>query len=264
MTLRILHFSDIHFGGENVRALAAAQAYARSAPFDLLVISGDLTQTGSKPQFAAARSWIAGLPLPVMALPGNHDTPWLGLIQRVFAPFGRFERSIGPAAECSFENEKLAVRAFNSARGWQLRMNWSKGSVSRGQAERAARALEAAQVGALRIATCHHPLLEAQGEPMTALVHGGRRAAEILVKAGADIILTGHLHAPFVEALPFGDNQTFAVGAGTLSLRQRGVPPGFNVLEVAGDQLTVKALGWVDPELTTQNTWVVKLRARMC
>ena len=143
-------------------------------------------------------------------------------------------------------------------------MNWSKGAVSRRQAERAGRVLEAAPDDALRIATCHHPLLEAKGEPMTALVHGGRPAVERLVRAGADIILTGHLHQPFVEALPFGDHQTFAVGAGTLSLRERGTPPGFNVLEVAGDQLTVKALGWVDPELITQQTWIVKLRARKC
>ena len=142
-----------------MRALAAARAYALAEPFDLLVISGDLTQTGSKPQFAAASAWIAALPAPVMALPGNHDTPWLGLAQRVFDPFGRFARSIGPAAETAFQNQKMVVRAFNSARGWQLRMNWSKGAVSRRQAERAGWVLEAAPDDALRIATCHHPLL---------------------------------------------------------------------------------------------------------
>ena len=106
MALRILHLSDIHFGGENVRALAAARAYALAEPFDLLVISGDLTQTGSKPQFAAASAWIAALPAPVMALPGNHDTPWLGLAQRVFDPFGRF----------SDRSDRLRKRRFRTKR----------------------------------------------------------------------------------------------------------------------------------------------------
>ena len=41
---RILHMSDIHFGAENTMAVAAATDYARGHPFDLLVISGDLTQ----------------------------------------------------------------------------------------------------------------------------------------------------------------------------------------------------------------------------
>lgn len=262
MNLRLLHLSDIHFGGENVGALAAATAYARATPFDLMVISGDLTQFGSQAEFTSAAAWLATLPGPHLSLPGNHDTPWFGLVQRVFDPFGRFERSIGPADGRAFQGPSLVVRAFNSARGWQIRLNWSKGDVSRRQIERAAAGLMAAPPGALRIATCHHPLIEVRGEPITARVRGGHDAARRLVSAAADIVMTGHLHTPFVEALPYGDQRTYVVGAGTLSLRLRGVPPGFNVLDIAGDQLTVTALGWTGQDLHAQQTWTVTLRPR--
>lgn len=262
MNLRLLHLSDIHFGGENVGALAAATAYARATPFDLMVISGDLTQFGSQAEFNSAAAWLAAMPGAHLTLPGNHDTPWFGLVQRVFDPFGRFERAIGPADEGAFQDTSMVVRAFNSARGWQIRLNWSKGAVSRRQIDRAAAGLEAADPGALRIAACHHPLIEARGEPITARVRGGHAAARRLVSADADIVMTGHLHTPFVEALPYGDERTYLVGAGTLSLRLRGVPPGFNVLDIAGDQLTVTALGWTGHDLDVQKVWRVKLRPR--
>jgi 3',5'-cyclic AMP phosphodiesterase CpdA len=257
-----LHLSDIHFGGENVGALAAATAYARATPFDLMVISGDLTQFGSRAEFTAAAAWLATLPGPHLTLPGNHDTPWFGLVQRIFDPFGRFERSIGPVDEGEFRGPSMVVRAFNSARGWQIRLNWSKGAVSRRQIDRAAAGLRASPPGALRIAACHHPLVEVRGEPITARVRGGHAAARGLAAAGADIVMAGHLHTPFVEALPYGDQRTYVVGAGTLSLRLRGVPPGFNVLDVAGDRLTVTALGWNGQDLHVGQTWEVPLRPR--
>jgi 3',5'-cyclic AMP phosphodiesterase CpdA len=262
LNLRLLHLSDIHFGGENVEALGAATAFAQANPFDLMVISGDVTQLGAPAEFAAAAAWLTRLPGPHLTLPGNHDTPWFGLVERVRDPFGHFERAIGPAAERAFQGPSLAVRAFNSARGWQIRLNWSKGAVSRRQAERAATALEAAPDGAVRIAACHHPLIEARGEPITARVRGGHAAARRLVAAATDIVLTGHLHTAFVEALPFGDGRTYAVGAGTLSLRLRGQPPGFNLLEVTGDTLAVTAMAWTGRDLIAQQTWEVGLRPR--
>lgn len=262
MSLRLLHLSDIHFGGENREAVEAATAFALATPYDLMVVSGDLTQYGAPAEFASAAVWLEGIPGPKLVMPGNHDTPWFGLMERLADPFGGFRRAIGPARESAFDSPALAVRAFNSARGWQIRLNWSKGEVSRGQADRAALGLESAPLGAVRIAACHHPLLEAHGGAMTAKVRGGRRAARILARAGADIILTGHVHVPFVEPLPFGDERTYAVGAGTLSLRERGVLPGFNLIEIAGEQLTVTALGWTGRALQVEKTWGETLRPR--
>ena len=51
---RLLHMTDIHFGAENTLAAAAAVDFARTQPFDLLVLSGDLTQDGHPIEFEAA------------------------------------------------------------------------------------------------------------------------------------------------------------------------------------------------------------------
>ena len=58
-------------------------------------------------------------------------------------------------------------------------------------------------------------------------------------------MLSGHIHAPFTWPYPFGDGKTYAVGAGTLSVRERGgVPPSFNVVEIEGAAIRIAALGW--------------------
>jgi hypothetical protein len=44
------------------------------------------------------------------------------------------------------------------------------------------------------------------------------------------MVLTGHLHRPFAEPLPVGDRQTWSIGSGTLSHRQRGAPASFTTL----------------------------------
>lgn len=259
MALRLIQLSDIHFGFEDKAALEAAAAYARETPFDLLVISGDITQLGAPPEFAAAAAWLASLPGPKLATPGNHDTPWAGIGERIIAPWSRYDRTISPLVEQHFAAPGLRVRSINSARGWQVRLNWSKGHVSRVQAARAAEALSTAPEQR-KVVVVHHPLLEVPGGPMTGRVRGGEHAAERLVLAGADLILSGHVHTPFVQALPYGDHRTFAVGAGTLSQRLRGEPPGFNVIDINEEDLMVSAMAWDGAELKLAHAWEVKLR----
>lgn len=260
MTVRLLHMSDTHFGHENASAIEATAAYAAATAFDLLVVSGDITQNGDRDEFRSAAAWLATLPGPQLSTPGNHDTPWLGLIERMAMPFARYARAIGPPREASFDAPGLSARAINSARGWQIRLNWSKGEISRKQAEAVSRRLEAAPADALRVLVCHHPLVEVKGAPMTARVRGGRFAAKRFAEACIDMVLTGHLHAPFVQALPFFDERTYAIGAATLSLRERGSAPGFNVIEIDGDRMTVTAMTWDGRVLDGQRAWVVPLR----
>jgi 3',5'-cyclic AMP phosphodiesterase CpdA len=262
MPVRLLHMSDIHFGYENASAIEAAADYAAATPFDLLAVSGDITQYGKFNEFRSAAAWLASIPGPHLSTPGNHDTPWLGLFERMVMPFARYARTIGPPREASFEAPGLSVRAINSARGWQVRLNWSKGEISRKQAESASRRLEAAAPGDVRVLVCHHPLVEVQDAPMTARVRGGRFAAKRFAQANIDAVLTGHLHAPFVQVLPFDDERTYAIGASTLSLRERGATPGFNVIEIDGDQMAVNAMAWDGRILNVQRAWVVPLRPR--
>jgi 3',5'-cyclic AMP phosphodiesterase CpdA len=261
MPLRLIHLTDIHFGSEDTAAVTAAAEFVRATPFDLLVATGDMTQWGRHEEFAAAKAWLASLPGPQIATPGNHDTPWFGLFERVTAPFERYRRAIGPT-ETTRLIPGLAVSTVNSARGWQVRWNWSKGAVSRPQIARAIRHLRPATPDRVRIVVCHHPLVEIPGEPITSRVRGGARAARTLASAGVDLVVSGHLHKPFVYALPFGDGLTYAIGAGTLSLRARGAPPGFNIIEIDGQRLSVVTMAWTGQRLEVERSWEVPLRPR--
>ena len=51
MKVRFAHLSDIHFGGENVAAVAGAAERIKAGGFDLTIVSGDLTRFAEKPEF---------------------------------------------------------------------------------------------------------------------------------------------------------------------------------------------------------------------
>ena len=195
---RILQFSDIHFGCEHRRAIAAALDYAHTTPAGLTLITGDVTQRGHPEEFRAAGAWIQAMPDPTFVVVGNHDVPYWDAMARLFWPWRAFETTIGhPAHDHQFLDAALMVRGVTTARGWQARLNWSKGVIDLDQTRRAAEALRQAPIGALRVLACHHPLIEMRGAPMTGEVRRGETAAHIFAEAGVDLIMTGHVHVPF-------------------------------------------------------------------
>ena len=261
---RILHFSDIHFGREHVAAVEGALQRATDAPPDLVLITGDVTQQGYRREFEACARWIERLPEPVFVIIGNHDVPYWDPIARMFWPWRRFERIIGhPAHDHEHRGPGVMVRGVATARGWQARANWSKGVIDLDQTRRAAEALRAAPEGDLRILACHHPLIEMIGTPMTGDVKRGREAAQIFADAGVDLIVTGHVHVPFALPITIGDHCSYAVGCGTLSVRERGAPPGFNCIEWDDEAVHVTALGWAGSHFEPQRTWHLDRRRRI-
>lgn len=258
--IRLAHLSDVHFGGENAAAVAAAREHVNAGGFDLVVVSGDLTRYGEPAEFAAAVDWLEGLGGPRLVTPGNHDSPYFAVPERLFAPFRRFEASLGPAREQIHLAPGLAVRGINTARGAQPRLNWSKGQIAPEQVTDALDWFAAAPEDSARIVVCHHPLTEMIGGPMTARVWGGAAAARTFAEAGVDLVLSGHIHAPFVWAYPHADGRTYAVGASTLSVRERGVPAGFNVLEIERAAIRVAALAWTGSHYEPYRTWSLDRR----
>lgn len=260
MTLRLAHLSDIHFGGENKPAVAGVTRWIAENRPDLAIITGDVTREGAQPEFAAADAWIKGLAAESLVVPGNHDTPYFSLMKRLFAPWKRYERHFGALPREALRRPGLAIAPVNTARGVQLRANWSKGAIAAHQAARAIQALAAVPAGALKIVACHHPLIEMIGGPMSGAVHGGREAADAFAEAEIDLVLTGHVHAPFALPLPGGDGRTWAVGASTLSVRERGAPIGFNCIEVEPDCVRVTALAWTGSHFEPWRTWAIDRR----
>lgn len=258
---RIVQLSDIHFGIENKAAVAAALDYCRANAPDLVLITGDITQQGLRPEFEAAAAWIRRLPDPVFVTVGNHDVPYWSLIDRLFQPWRRFEEATGhPAHDHQFDGPDFRVRGVTTARGWQARLNWSKGVIDLDQTERAARALSESPPDDLRILACHHPLVEMIGAPMTGEVKRGQAAAEVLAEAGVDLIMSGHVHVPFAVPIGSQERRCYAVGCGTLSERERGVPASFNLLEWNNREVTVTALAWTGSQFEPYRTWSLPRR----
>ena len=157
---RLAHLSDIHFGGEHVDAVAGARAWIAEHRPDLTVITGDVTREGSPVEFAAARKWIHSLASEFLVVPGNHDTPYYSLAHRLFQPWKRYETYFGALQDGPVQRAGVAIAPVNTARGAQLRANWSKGAITQGQARRAVRSLSSARPGSLKVVACHHPLAE--------------------------------------------------------------------------------------------------------
>jgi 3',5'-cyclic AMP phosphodiesterase CpdA len=258
--VRLVQLSDIHFGGENVAAAQAAADFVQAERPDLVIFSGDFTLNGLPREFRAAKRWFDALPQPKLATPGNHDTPYWNIPLRALTPFNRYRRNIGPPGSGSFDNDDVSVRMINTSRGAQPRPDWSKGAINLKTAHADVAALAGAHPGALRVIGCHHPLIEVADTPVTGGVHRGALAAEIFAHGRIDLILTGHVHVPFAVPLPYGDGLTYAVGASTLSVRTRGVPPGFNVIETDAKTIAVTAMDWMGSAFQPGRTWSLTRR----
>ncbi|MBV9511424.1 MAG: metallophosphoesterase [Caulobacteraceae bacterium] len=252
MTLRIAHISDIHFGGENRPAVEAALAAVADLAPALTVVTGDLTLNGLPQEFAAARRWLDLLPGPRLVTPGNHDTPYWNLALRALVPFDRYRRHIGPPEASAWDAPGLVARTLNSARGAQPRPDWSKGALS----IRELRAVDwRAGEGALRLFACHHPLIDLPGSPVTGGVHCGVEAASLLAAREVELVLTGHVHVPFAAPLRQAEVASYAMGAGTLSLRTRGFPASFSQVTIEPDAFEVTVQGWTGDRFEPLKTW---------
>lgn len=71
---RIAHLSDIHFGANDEKIVAASEAWLQKRQPDLVIISGDFTQRAREAQFRAASAYLNRLRsagLKVLAIPGS-------------------------------------------------------------------------------------------------------------------------------------------------------------------------------------------------
>jgi 3',5'-cyclic AMP phosphodiesterase CpdA len=231
----LFHFSDVHFGIEDRAALAwFADAVARDRP-DAAICTGDLTQRARHGQYEAARAWFAGLGVPVLLEPGNHDMPYFNPVERFRTPFARYER-LARAVVYAPDLPDIAVVSLRTTVSAQWRWPWSDGVVRDEALAQALADLRRVEGdGRLKLVTCHHPLVgrEFGGRNRTI---GGTEALAALAAAGADVILSGHIHIPFDITHRIEGRQVRTIGSGTLSHRLRGAPPSYNVLRYNPDE----------------------------
>lgn len=233
----LLQISDPHFGTERPQILQALCELVRQQQPGVLVLSGDITQRARRVQFDAAQRFVRELAIPqVLALPGNHDIPLFNLWRRLFDPYAGFRRAFGHQLEPVLDTPDLLAIAVKTTR----RRRHCDGEVSPAQVERVASRLRQAQPRQLRVVVTHQPVDVPRAQDEHDLLHGHAEAAQTWVEAGADLLMGGHIHLPFVRPL----QQRFAalkrrawcVQAGTaVSARVRAeAPNSVNLLRYAG------------------------------
>jgi 3',5'-cyclic AMP phosphodiesterase CpdA len=220
----VLQISDAHFGTDqpSVRE-ALRRLVAREKPV-LAVWSGDVTQRARRAQFQAAGAFARGLGVPhTLAIPGNHDIPLYNLAARLWWPYAGFRRAFGHTLSPRCSVPGLFVIGVNTTRPWRHK----NGEVSSRQIDRVAAALQQVGPQALRIVVVHQPVWVIEEVDRRNLLRGHEAALRDWGRAGADIIMGGHIHLPYVRQMmvsePGGMRPMWVVQAGTaLSHRVRG------------------------------------------
>ncbi len=218
----VLQISDPHFGTEQGPVVEALVALARQQQPDLVVLSGDITQRARPTQFAAARAFVDRLGLPVLAIPGNHDIPLFDLWTRLRRPYAHFSVAFGSDLEPVYSAADLMVVCVNTTRAWRHK----DGEVSAPQIDRVARILADARPAQIRIVVVHQPVAVTRAEDVPNLLRGHAAALQKWSAAGADLVMGGHIHLPYVKELQGLARPMWAVQAGTsVSSRVRQEAP---------------------------------------
>lgn len=235
--IRLFHVSDVHFGREDTAAVAWFDALVKAERPDAVVMTGDLTMRARPSEFSAGLAWLQRLDVPVTVEVGNHDLPYFNLLDRFFRPYRRI-RSVEQLVEKPLDLAGVTIVPLVTTARFQWRLNWSKGHVGRGNLAETLAAVAAAPADHLVFIAAHHPLVEGR-TAATSRTQGGAAALAALAAAGADAVLTGHVHDPFDIAHTIGGRTIRMIGAGTLSERTRTTPPSFNEVRIEGGKFEV-------------------------
>jgi 3',5'-cyclic AMP phosphodiesterase CpdA len=245
---RLLHVSDLHFGGRDDPGVESAlgDLIERVRP-ELVVASGDLTNRGLAAQHEQAADFLRRLGPPVLAVPGNHDIPYR-FPARFTTPWREFERQ-WETTEPVLSLPGVHVVGLNSVRPWRHQ----SGGLGAAQLERAAARLAEAPSGSLRVAVLHHQLVGAPWRNRKKPVADRTQVLARLAGAGAELILGGHIHQGAVserrEFEVVGDDAasvvvSIAPGLGQPRPRRRGEAHGVVVYTASTETLRVDSYRW--------------------
>lgn len=237
----IFQISDLHFGCRDEVVMQALEDHIQSEMPDLVLISGDVTQSALEEEFAEAREFINRLPVQVFVIPGNHDLPGIDL-RRFINPFGRYKRYISENLEPELITPMAHIKGLNTARMILPSLNWAWGSVSRRQA-RAVRERFAGSTSRWKILTIHHPLTTSKDFPLDHSLFHADRLRRAVRDAKVDMVLAGHQHHASFENVEANGHMTLYINASTtISHRLRKQPNGFNRIELTPDYARIDHL----------------------
>ncbi|MEM6325699.1 MAG: metallophosphoesterase [Bacteroidota bacterium] len=264
---RIAHLSDIHFGKiAHPGIVDAIVEDVNREPFDLVAVSGDLTQRARPHEYTAARAMLDRFEAPMLVVPGNHDVRawWHHPVHRVFRPALRFQSFITDDLTPSVAMDGLAVFGLNSAHGLTIK----GGLIRPGHLGAMVDFFASQPTEAFRVLVLHHHLLRLDALGRHDVARGARAALAAVEDSGVDLVLCGHLHRSHVAEIRLGSTPDAAsvhrlviASAGTAtSSRGRAENAAanlYNWIEVGPERFTVEERRFVpernvfEPDRTT-------------
>lgn len=214
--LRILHLSDTHFAGDGGRHygvvdtaehLRRALGHVGHLLFDLVVISGDVSEDGSEASYQQINDilvpWSLARGARVVFAMGNHDR------REAFRAVLGSEQPDVEAREMSGIDLDRPVTCVATHDGWRVIVLDSSvpgtgyGELDEEQKEFLRETLsEPAEHGT--VVVVHHPPIRAQTDLLQALAldeHDGQDLLDIVRGTDVRIVLSGHYHMPITESV---------------------------------------------------------------
>jgi len=249
---RIAHLSDIHFGANDLKIVAATEAWLQERQPDLVIISGDFTQRARIAQFRAASAYLnrlraAGFKL--LVVPGNHDVPLYDVVTRFAAPLDRYRKYIDNDLCPWFENDDVAVLGINTARSLTIK----DGRINREQLAMLRDRFSAVATHKTRILVTHHPLFAmpiGEGNELSEAVGRHEDAVSAVCKAGVHLALAGHFHRTYAEAARkmvenAGSALVMQAGTATSTRLRNDELQSFNWIHAhAHDDVELQVIAW--------------------
>lgn len=231
---RIVHISDVHVGDADQSLLMRASECIADLNPHLIVLSGDVTQSGRRREFEEASKYLATMTAPIVAAPGNHDAPVFDPFARIARPYRLFNKL--PVVDRWFSDDKTAgVAAISTAAAIQARLDWSQG-IYRLPALRAA--LAASEACRWRIVVAHHPPITHEGARVRSDARRGLQALDILKQQERTLLLCGHAHG--FKMAPLGPpSSAFFVAPSLASGRPRDGGHGFVVYDLTPERVDI-------------------------
>lgn len=248
--MRLAHFSDVHLlslrgvriadflgkralGGlhvllkrgksHRIEIFEALVEDLNGLAVDHVACTGDVTNLALEPEFDLGRKCfdrIAGGPLRVTCIPGNHD-------RYVPAAAGLFERYLGEYCRSDSEYDTrpwpmVRVRGDLALVGVDTTFPtpwfYAHGACDDEQlAQLEATLLSPALAGKCRVVLIHHPPAGPPALVKTRGLRSHQAFAAVLARTGAELVLHGHEHQDLRETLPGPDGDPIVV---------RGIPSG--------------------------------------
>ena len=253
----LFHCSDLHFGHPAVpEQYEAIEALIQERKYDVVAISGDVSQRARAGEFQRAREFLkkAERVSHTIVVPGNHDVAWwlaplgLGDTTKMFAKYRKYNsHDLEPVlrvAGATFVGLNTSQGVTRHTLTWNVRDISIIGQLTRPQIEHARAEFDHSRAGDARVVVMHHNPVKGELSQR----HGLKNTQRILgafAEMHVDLVLCGHDHQEAVHYIEHTKRGTVISTSGTISNRSRGGrPSSVNSIRITEQEIEVSTLVW--------------------